>query len=244
MESIALLIGSSLNAGTVLAIASLGLLINEKAGIVNLGAEGMMLCAALAGFAATVHTGSPLVGFGAGMLAGALLAASWRRGVTHDEKRVSLVVGACVLALVGTAGAVAYRDLTDRYLFLGIDERLRAQTWVIFATPFATFWGWFFARRGERLWAAAICFCIYFFAPFIAARYESCAVVWAQYGPLGCFTATGVAREIANTAKHVVYFQAIVVVHVLAALGLALQRALSRSTISAPSMQGSGVKTP
>ena len=75
MESIALLIGSSLNAGTVLAIASLGLLINEKAGIVNLGAEGMMLCAALAGFAATVHTGSPLVGFGAGMLAGALLAA-------------------------------------------------------------------------------------------------------------------------------------------------------------------------
>jgi hypothetical protein len=54
-----------------------------------------------------------------------LLAASWRRGVTHDEKRVSLVVGACVLALVGTAGAVAYRDLTDRYLFMGIDERLR-----------------------------------------------------------------------------------------------------------------------
>ena len=62
---------------------------------------------------------------GGGAVAGALLAASWRRGVTHDEKRVSLVVGACVLALVGTAGAVAYRDLTDRYLFLGIDERLR-----------------------------------------------------------------------------------------------------------------------
>ncbi len=75
MESIALLIGSSLNAGTVLAIASLGLLINEKAGIVNLGAEGMMLCAALAGFAVTVHTGSYMAGFGAGMLVGALLAA-------------------------------------------------------------------------------------------------------------------------------------------------------------------------
>jgi general nucleoside transport system permease protein len=74
MESIALLIGSSLNAGTVLAIASLGLLINEKAGIVNLGAEGMMLCAALAGFAVTVHTGSTLAGFAAGMAVGALLA--------------------------------------------------------------------------------------------------------------------------------------------------------------------------
>ena len=74
MESIALLIGASLNAGTVLAIASLGLLINEKSGIVNLGAEGMMLCAALAGFVVTVQTGSTLAGFGAGMAVGALLA--------------------------------------------------------------------------------------------------------------------------------------------------------------------------
>ncbi|WP_374413791.1 ABC transporter permease [Hydrogenophaga sp.] len=75
MESTALLIAASLNAGTVLAIASLGLLINEKSGIVNLGAEGMMLCAALAGFATVVHTGSPLLGFAAGMVVGALLAA-------------------------------------------------------------------------------------------------------------------------------------------------------------------------
>ena len=75
MEPLALLFAASLNAGTVLAIASLGLLINEKAGIVNLGAEGMMLCAALAGFATVVHTGSTLLGFAAGMAAGALLAA-------------------------------------------------------------------------------------------------------------------------------------------------------------------------
>ena len=72
MESYALLIAATLNAGTVLAIASLGLLINEKAGIVNLGAEGMMLCAAIAGFATVVHTGSDTLGFAAGMLAGAL----------------------------------------------------------------------------------------------------------------------------------------------------------------------------
>ena len=74
MESYALLIAATLNAGTVLALASLGLLINEKAGIVNLGAEGMMLCAAIAGFAAVVHSGSDVVGFAAGMGAGALLA--------------------------------------------------------------------------------------------------------------------------------------------------------------------------
>ncbi|MBC5765260.1 ABC transporter permease [Ramlibacter albus] len=75
MESYALLIAATLNAGTVLAIAALGLLINEKAGIVNLGAEGMMLCAAIAGFAAVVHSGNDWVGFAAGMGTGALLAA-------------------------------------------------------------------------------------------------------------------------------------------------------------------------
>jgi len=75
MESYALLFASMLNAGTVLALAALGLLINEKAGIVNLGAEGMMLCAAIAGFAAVVHSGSDWVGFAAGAAAGALLAA-------------------------------------------------------------------------------------------------------------------------------------------------------------------------
>ena len=75
MESYALLVAATLNAGTVLAIAALGLLINEKAGIVNLGAEGMMLCAAIAGFAAVVHTGNDWLGFAAGMAAGAVLAA-------------------------------------------------------------------------------------------------------------------------------------------------------------------------
>ena len=75
MDAYALLVAATLNAGTVLALASLGLLINEKAGIVNLGAEGMMLCAAIAGFATVVHTGSDAFGFAAGIAAGALMAA-------------------------------------------------------------------------------------------------------------------------------------------------------------------------
>ena len=75
MEQYALLMAATLNAGTVLAIAAMGLLINEKAGIVNLGAEGLMLCAAVAGFAVVLHTGNDWLGFAAGMGAGALLAA-------------------------------------------------------------------------------------------------------------------------------------------------------------------------
>ncbi len=75
MDAYALLLAATLNAGTVLAIASLGLLINEKVGVVNLGAEGMMLCAAIAGYATVVHSGSDSLGFAAGMAAGAGLAA-------------------------------------------------------------------------------------------------------------------------------------------------------------------------
>jgi general nucleoside transport system permease protein len=74
MDTVALLIAATLNAGTVLAFASLGLLINERAGILNLGAEGMMLVAAIAGFAVAVNTGSDWLGFAAGAGAGALLA--------------------------------------------------------------------------------------------------------------------------------------------------------------------------
>lgn len=74
MDSFALPIAATLSAGTILAIAALGLLINEKSGVVNLGAEGMMLCAAIAGFATVVHTGSSWLGFAAGMAAGAFLA--------------------------------------------------------------------------------------------------------------------------------------------------------------------------
>jgi len=77
MDSVALLVAATLNSGTVLAFAALGLLINERAGIVNLGAEGIMLVAAVAGFATVVHTGSDWLGFGAGALAGALLAAAF-----------------------------------------------------------------------------------------------------------------------------------------------------------------------
>ena len=75
MDGLELLIAASLNAGTALAIAGIGLLINERAGILNLGAEGLMLVAAVAGFAVAVRTGNPWLAFGVGMVAGALFAA-------------------------------------------------------------------------------------------------------------------------------------------------------------------------
>ncbi len=75
MNEIALLIAATLAAGTPLALAGLGLLINEKVGVLNLGAEGMMLVAAVAGFAVSYHTGNDWLAFAAGGAAGAAAAA-------------------------------------------------------------------------------------------------------------------------------------------------------------------------
>ena len=75
MNELALLLAATLASGTPLAIAGLGLLLNEKAGVLNLGAEGIMLVAAIAGFAAAFHSGSDIVAFAAGAAAGAALAA-------------------------------------------------------------------------------------------------------------------------------------------------------------------------
>ena len=74
MESFAPQVAASINAGTPLMLAALGLLINEKSGVVNLGAEGMMLVAAIVGFATAVHTESVALGFVTAACAGMLLA--------------------------------------------------------------------------------------------------------------------------------------------------------------------------
>lgn len=75
MNETALLINTALASGTTLALAALGLLVNERAGVLNLGAEGMMLVAAVAGFGAALATGNDFAGFAAAAGAGALLAA-------------------------------------------------------------------------------------------------------------------------------------------------------------------------
>ena len=108
MESFALLLAATLNAGTVLAIAGLGLLINERAGIINLGAEGMMLVAAIAGFATAVHTGNDWLAFGAGAVAGALMAAAF--GVLVIWLNTNQVASGLALSLFG-AGFSAFAGI-------------------------------------------------------------------------------------------------------------------------------------
>ncbi len=74
MDQVASLIALTMNAGTPLLLAALGIVINERSGVVNLGTEGMMLVAAVVGFAMTLNTGQYWLGFIAGAVAGIVLA--------------------------------------------------------------------------------------------------------------------------------------------------------------------------
>lgn len=69
----AVLIASLIVAATPILLAGLGELIVEKAGVLNLGVEGMMILGAICGFAVAVTTGSPALGFVGGAIGGAVL---------------------------------------------------------------------------------------------------------------------------------------------------------------------------
>jgi simple sugar transport system permease protein len=70
----ALLLASLIVASTPILLAALGELVVERAGVLNLGVEGMMITGAICGFAIAVNTGSPFVGFVAAAAGGAILA--------------------------------------------------------------------------------------------------------------------------------------------------------------------------
>lgn len=68
-----LLIASLMVAATPIMLAGIGELVVERAGVLNLGVEGMMITGAICGFAIAVNTGSPGLGFLAAAGGGALL---------------------------------------------------------------------------------------------------------------------------------------------------------------------------
>ena len=68
------LLVSVITAATPLLLAALGELVVERAGVLNLGVEGMMLVGAVCAFAAETLTGSPVIGILGGAAAGAAMA--------------------------------------------------------------------------------------------------------------------------------------------------------------------------
>jgi ABC-type uncharacterized transport system permease subunit len=68
------LVAMLMAASTPILLAATGELVAEKAGVLNLGVEGMMIMGAIGGFAGAVLSGSPTAGFVLGAISGATLA--------------------------------------------------------------------------------------------------------------------------------------------------------------------------
>lgn len=68
------MLATAVTAGTPILFAALGETLTEKAGVLNLGVEGMMLVGAVSGFMVNVVTQSPWLGVLASLVAGGLMA--------------------------------------------------------------------------------------------------------------------------------------------------------------------------
>lgn len=71
--SLVAFLASLMVASTPILLAALGEMITERAGVLNLGVEGMMIIGAICGFAIAVESGSAAVGFVGAAVGGALL---------------------------------------------------------------------------------------------------------------------------------------------------------------------------
>ncbi|MCM2278821.1 MAG: ABC transporter permease [Oligoflexia bacterium] len=120
------LAGSTLRVSTPLLFAALAGLLCERAGVINIALEGLMLVGALAAAAAALQTGSPWAGAAGGAAAGAVLAALYAltvirlrsnqivAGTAMNMLAAGLTPFACKL-LYGSSGATPSLELGARF---------------------------------------------------------------------------------------------------------------------------------
>jgi len=99
-----LILAAGVTSGTVLLLAAIGELITERAGIINLGVEGLLFVGALAGFKVSVDTGNPWLGLVAALLAGAVLASL--HAIVTIQFQADQIVSGLALTLLGTGVAL------------------------------------------------------------------------------------------------------------------------------------------
>ena len=85
--------------GTVLLFATLGEVLAERSGVLNLGVEGMMLIGAMTAFSTTIATGNPWIGVLAAMIVAGLL--SQIHAFISITLQADQVVSGLALTLVG-----------------------------------------------------------------------------------------------------------------------------------------------
>lgn len=136
-----------------------------------------------------------------------------------DLRTLALILTAAALGI----GAAAWHHSLLAPPYRGADAA--ALVWVVLAAPLAVFLGWWIARPGDVALAAIVACCIYFFTPFIAARYESCVIVHGSFNLVSCVVDTQRAQQLASQAGHRIYFETVMVIHGCAAIVVAILRA-------------------
>lgn len=99
IDLIFLILAAAVQAGTPILYATLGEIITERSGILNLGVEGMMIFGAFSGFLTLFLTQNPWLAFLVSGLAGALLASF--HGLACLIFRSSQVVSGLTLTILG-----------------------------------------------------------------------------------------------------------------------------------------------
>jgi general nucleoside transport system permease protein len=166
IDSAVLLVAAAVNSGTPLAIAALGLLLNERAGVLNLGAEGLMLVAAVAGFASAVHFGNDWVALLGGALAAAALSAVfgwlvvWLNTNQYATGLALSLFGSGLSAFVGIPYTQETLGARPHYAVPGLSQLpvlgpiVFQQHPIVYATAFLTgaiAWFLFRSKRGLAL---------------------------------------------------------------------------------------------
>jgi ABC-type uncharacterized transport system permease subunit len=95
-----LTLAAAVSSGTPLVFAALGGVLGERAGVINLGMEGMMLIGAVTAFLVDNKTNSVLLGLLAAGVAGALLALI--HGALSISLRANQIVSGLALTIFGT----------------------------------------------------------------------------------------------------------------------------------------------
>ena len=110
MEQLAAFLAASMRMAAPLLIAALGLAISERAGMINIGAEGVMLMGAFSAYAATKLIGSYWAGLGIAIIVSVLIIAIFAiTTITFSAEQV--VVGAGINILCAGLSSVIYRKI-------------------------------------------------------------------------------------------------------------------------------------
>jgi general nucleoside transport system permease protein len=150
-ELIAVFLGSSIRLAMPLMLAAVGELVSERAGVLNMSLEGMMLTGAFAGAAASWATGSPLLGLLVAVLA-VLPVALLQAFLTNTLRANQIVSGLGLNLLILGATTLGYRELfgaRSRETIPGFDkwsppglgqipvfgDAVFTQVWLVYAAP-------------------------------------------------------------------------------------------------------------